>query len=74
MEEARKLAETIAANSPSAVRMSKKLRAGVEHRSYEDGLYLEAEAFAAVFESHDQREGMTAFVEKRKPEFEDLKG
>ena len=30
---------------------------------------LEAQAFATLFGGHDQREGMAAFLEKRKPAF-----
>ena len=66
---ATELARSIAANSPAAVRASKRLIA----RSFDgypaSGLAEEAHAFANAFESPDQREGMGAFVEKRKPTF-----
>lgn len=69
-----KLARTIARNSPAAVTATKRLIAASETMSVDEGLYLELKTFADAFESADQREGMTAFVEKRKPAFEDLKG
>lgn len=69
-----KLARSITRNSPAAVASTKRLIAASETMSVEEGLYLELKTFADTFESHDQREGMGAFVEKRKPEFEDLKG
>lgn len=69
-----KLARKIARNSPAAVSATKQLIAAAETMSVDDGLNLELETFANTFESHDQREGMTAFVEKRKAEFEDRKG
>lgn len=71
LEEASKLANTIAANSPMAVRLSKQLIADIENYEYDEGLTREGKAFANVFETHDQREGMTAFVEKRKAVFQD---
>lgn len=71
---ANRLAGKIARNSPSAVSASKQLISATETMSVEDGLNLELETFANTFESHDQREGMTAFVEKRKPEFENREG
>lgn len=70
-ENARKLAGTIARNSPTAVSLTKRLIAATETMSVEEGLQLEVEAFAAAFESHDQREGMNAFVEKRTSVFND---
>lgn len=36
-----------------------------------DGLLYEADHFAKLCESHDMREGVTAFLEKRQPKFED---
>ncbi len=74
MENALKLAGIISRNSPTAVSLTKQLIATTETMTVEDGLRHEAETFASVFESHDQREGMNAFVEKRKPVFEDREG
>ena len=68
------LARIIARNSPQAVADTKRLIAASQSMSPDEGLELELQTFANTFESHDQREGMTAFVEKRKPVFEDRKG
>lgn len=67
------LAENIAANSPDAVRKSKQLIAQAFAADFQASLDHEAQVFAETFESHDQRDGMTAFVEKRKAVFEDVK-
>lgn len=71
MGEAYRLAKAISKNSPAAVRLSKQLIADINTYGYEEGLIREAEAFADVFESHDQREGMAAFVDKREAVFRD---
>ena len=34
-----------------------------------NGCKMEADAFGLIFSSPDQKEGMTAFIEKRSPEF-----
>lgn len=71
--EALKLAQSIASNSRGAVARSKQLMndfdesVGLNHK-----LDAEAHAFGRLFGTHDQREGMTAFVEKRKAQFEGL--
>lgn len=68
---ARELASTIAANSPRAVRLSKRL---IQQRGggVDQGrLAEEARAFASVFGRAEQREGMAAFLDKRPPVFED---
>ncbi|MCA9833449.1 MAG: enoyl-CoA hydratase/isomerase family protein [Thermomicrobiales bacterium] len=67
------LAESIAANSPDAVRKSKRLIARAFDADFQASLDHEAQVFAQTFEGHDQREGMTAFVEKRQAVFEDVK-
>lgn len=69
-----KLAGIIARNSPQAVADTKRLIAASQNMSPDEGLDFELETFANSFESNDQREGMQAFVEKRKPNFEDRKG
>lgn len=71
MEHAKQLAVEIAAHSPAAVRLSKRLIARSDDAHPSAGLAEEAHAFAEVFGSRDQQEGMRAFLEKRKPVFED---
>ncbi len=73
-ERAMAMAATIAENSPEAVQTSKRLIAVAYAEPVDEGLIQEAEAFADAFEGDDQREGMAAFVEKRKAAFADLKG
>jgi enoyl-CoA hydratase len=69
MDFALELARSIAANSPTAVRASKRLVARAFDGHPAAGLSEEAQVFANCFETDEQREGMTAFVEKRKPAF-----
>jgi enoyl-CoA hydratase len=71
MDAAWALAASIARNSPAAVRLSKRLIARADDAHPSAGLAEEAHAFADVFGSHDQREGMGAFLEKRTPVFLD---
>lgn len=74
IENVTNMAARIAENSPEAVRMSKKLIAASYTESVDEGLTLETNEFAKAFEQPDRREGMTAFVEKRKPVFADSEG
>lgn len=73
-EKTLELARSIATQSHSAIARSKRLlnefSETVGLNSKLDG---EAQNFGQLFGTHDQREGMTAFVEKRKPKFEGLK-
>ena len=67
---ARAMAERVAALSPKAVEFCKGLihnaRNGVPRRA---GLALERERFMDLFDFDDQREGVAAFLAKRKPEW-----
>jgi enoyl-CoA hydratase len=64
------IASTIAALPPLAVMQIKEAVLAGEDSSLEAGLMLERKAFQLLFSSSDQKEGMRAFLEKRKPEFE----
>jgi enoyl-CoA hydratase len=68
---ATELAELIAKNSPLAVRSSKRLMQLAFNGQVASGLETELQAFADSFTTADQREGMTAFVEKRSPAYVD---
>jgi enoyl-CoA hydratase len=60
------LARELAGKSPLVLAAAKQAM----NRTHHGDLGAEAEAFAGLFGSHDQREGMAAFVEKRPPQFE----
>lgn len=69
MDEAKRLAQEIASKGTIAVRIAKQMiQRGVE-TDLISGLALEREGFALTFSTYDQKEGMKAFMEKRKPEF-----
>ena len=68
MPEAMKLAAKIAKNAPIAVRMCKEAINGGYDLAMDDAVALEAKVFGQCFETEDQREGMKAFLEKRKVE------
>ena len=69
METALKMAEGIAKLPPLAVASAKEAVLQGADASLEAGLALERKAFQLLFASQDRREGMTAFIEKRKPAF-----
>ena len=63
---AEKLAETIAKNAPIAVRACKKaINEGLE-MPMDEAVALEEKLFGSCFETADQKEGMQAFLEKRR--------
>jgi enoyl-CoA hydratase len=66
---ARDLAGEIAANSPLAVQGTKAVLAACEDRSVPDGLDYVATWNAGFLGSDDLTEAMTAFMEKRPPQF-----
>lgn len=66
---ARAIAKEIIKNSPFAVRQAKwAIDRGVD-LSLEEGLQREHEAYMRAIASEDRREGITAFNEKRRPQF-----
>jgi len=71
MEEAMKAAQKIAAQSSPAAQMVKDVVNRALETSLAEGLHYERRAFHAMFATHDQKEGMAAFSEKRKPGFKD---
>ncbi|HEV8519322.1 MAG TPA: enoyl-CoA hydratase-related protein [Burkholderiales bacterium] len=63
------MAKQIAALAPLAVQQIKEVILAGQDASLETGLRLEAKAIQLMFSTHDQKEGMAAFIEKRKPQF-----
>lgn len=70
LEEARKIAETITKKAALAVKYSKKAILFGYDSSLDEGLELEASLFEECFKTSDQKEGMDAFLNKRKPNFQ----
>lgn len=67
LDEALSLAEEIASRAPLAVRAAKKMINQTYERTLAEGLSLEKQEFYNLFATEDQKEGMKAFAEKRKP-------
>ena len=69
MTEAMKAAQAIASMSLPIAMMTKES----VHRSYEttlaEGIRFERRVFQAMFATQDQKEGMSAFIDKRTPDF-----
>jgi enoyl-CoA hydratase len=69
MDEVRKIAIQIASNSRPAVMMNKECVNQALETTLQAGLLFERRQFQSVFATEDQKEGMAAFVEKRKPQW-----
>jgi len=65
-----KMAKQIAGKSPFAVERAKKSVKLASNNSMVEGLRIEQELFVECFNSNDGKEGIKAFIEKRKPEFQ----
>jgi enoyl-CoA hydratase len=69
VDEAIKIAERIAGLSPVAVALAKQAVNRAFETTLSEGVRAERSLFLSLFGTPDQREGMAAFVEKRKPSF-----
>lgn len=69
LQEAKDLAKEIANKPPVAVRLAKEAVLKAFDTTIEGGLEFERKNFYLLFASEDQKEGMKAFVEKRKAEW-----
>ena len=70
MDEAMKVAETIAGMGLPSVLSAKEAVNRAFETSLAEGVLFERRVFHALFATHDQKEGMAAFVEKRPAKFE----
>jgi enoyl-CoA hydratase len=70
MDEAMKAAETIASMSLVAVMTAKEAVNRAFETTLAEGIRFERRTFQALFATHDQKEGMAAFIEKRPAKFE----
>jgi enoyl-CoA hydratase len=69
LEEAKAVARAIASKGPVAQRLAKESVNRAFESTLETGLDYERKALYLAFASEDAHEGLTAFTEKRKPEF-----
>ena len=69
LERALETARLLASKGPLALAAAKAAVNGALSGEHEANLRAEAERFGGLFASEDAKEGLTAFVEKREPEF-----
>ena len=69
LERALALAEQVGEQSPTSVRLCKKLIHTGRDTVISSGLAGERDLFVELFSTEDQREGVNAFLEKRKPQW-----
>jgi enoyl-CoA hydratase len=69
LSEAVKMASLMARHSPLALQLAKESVLKSFESNLTEGLYFERKNFYLLFAGEDQKEGMAAFLEKRKPEF-----
>ncbi|MBX7061600.1 MAG: enoyl-CoA hydratase/isomerase family protein [Pyrinomonadaceae bacterium] len=67
--ETMKLAEKIAEKAPIALQLCKEAVKFASRSNLDEGLRREVDLFALVFSTEDKQEGVSAFLEKRKPDF-----
>ena len=69
LDEAKRVAREIASKGPVAQRLAKEAVNRAYESTLETGLDFERKALYLAFASEDAKEGLTAFTEKRKPNF-----
>ncbi|HEX9795512.1 MAG TPA: enoyl-CoA hydratase-related protein, partial [Anaerolineales bacterium] len=69
LDEAVALAQEIAERAPLAVRLGKEMVNQAFESFLADGIAAERRSFYFLFSTKDQKEGMQAFMEKRKPQW-----
>jgi enoyl-CoA hydratase len=69
LDEAKRVARAIAAKPPVATRLAKEAVDGAFESTLTLGVEYERRLLALAFASEDAKEGLNAFLEKRKPEF-----
>lgn len=63
------IAEKIAEKAPIALQLAKEAVKFASRSNLDEGLRREVDLFAICFSTEDKKEGVTAFLEKRKPDF-----
>ncbi len=69
MERCLEIAKTIASKPPLAIKVVKKAINATRTMGLEDGLRYEVALASLLFSTEDAKEGLRAFLEKRRPEF-----
>ena len=69
LEKGLSLAQEIASKAPLAIQAAKRAINQVDELALTDGLNEERDMFFNLFSTQDQKEGMSAFLEKRKPDW-----
>ena len=66
------IAEKIAEKAPIALQLSKEAVKFASRSNLDEGLRREIDLFAICFSTEDKQEGVSAFLEKRKPDFKGM--
>lgn len=71
LDNAQRLARTISKMSSASIRLAQNTILGARFSNLDDTMRLEASSVGELYDLHDLREGVHAYLEKRKPEFLD---